>query len=352
MLYWLWRGVLFIFEFLTSPDNHVIGGLGTLGQFCRALQELSVVLPSSLYHVASREILQENQLQAVTGLIYADVLELVGSVVSDVILPGQSEQSSTAGGIRRVVVNNAREHHHHHHFTRWNQGAGISVNTNVPIATGSAPTSPTGSMATKKQSSLTQWKNHLRTILEQAGYHSTLLQRELNHLQERERSGRFRQITMLFDEIEEAEEIEKECRRNLREVEQSLGNTAGDHEHPNRRHSDSTQSSGSEPKLGEHLAGLDETQASLSRRYKAARQAKDAAYAKLREEAGHIKCDVCIYTAFENSGPRGSKDHEVAFSSDLREFSNILEGEGSGKSGSNDSEDPGVTTQRKALFKL
>ncbi|KAF8416955.1 hypothetical protein EV426DRAFT_721513 [Tirmania nivea] len=353
---WLWRGVLFIFELFTSQDNNVAGGLWTLEQFCRALQELSVVLPSSLYHVPSREILQEKQVQAVTGSIYADVLELIGSVVRDVILPGQLEQSCPGGGIRQTIMSKTREHHH---FTRWNQGVGISVNTNVPAAGGSAPTSPTGSIATRKQPSLQEWKNRLRTILEQIGYHSQLLQRELRHLQEKEKSGRFRQITKLFDEIEEAEEIEKECKRNLREMEQSMGNTTSDSKLSNRRRSDSSQCSkglllsgviteAGESGLDENFAGLEEKREKLTRQYKTVRQAKEAAYAKLLEEAGHIRCDVCTYTAFEDSGSKGSKDHDVVFSSNLREFSTFMGGEGSGS----DDEDSEVTTQRTALFKL
>ncbi|KAF8430794.1 hypothetical protein BGX38DRAFT_374557 [Terfezia claveryi] len=358
---WLWRGVHLIIEFLTSPDNNVAGGLWTLEQFCQALQELSVVLPSSLYRVPSREILHEKQVQAVTGFIYADVLELIVSVVRDVILPVQPEQSSPGGIIRQAIMGKTREHHHH--FTRWNQGARMSINTNVPATGGSAPTSPTSSVATKKQPSLPEWKNCLRTVLEQVGYHSKLLQRELSHLQVKEKSARFREITQLFDKIEEAEDTEKECRRCLREVEQLMGNTPSDYKHPNRRRSDSSQSSEELPLsevtiraggsgLGEHLAGLEEKRVELVRKYKTARQEKEAACAKLYEEAGHIKCDVCTYTAFEDSGPKGTQDHEVVFSSNLREFSSFIGGEGIENSESDNSEDSGVTTQRKALFKL
>ena len=87
----------------------------------------------------------------------------------------------------------------------------------------------------------------------------------------------------------------------------------------------------------------------LHRQCNTARQAKKAAYAKLLEEAGHIKCDVCTYTAYEDPGPKASKDYDVAFSSNLREFADLIGGEGSGN---NDSKDSGTATERKALFKL
>lgn len=355
VLYWLWRGVGFLFDYLASSETPIVDVAGSvLEAFCRALQELSIVLPSSLYHVRSKEMLLDPQVEAATGLIYADILELVGSVVQDVILPAQpTSGSSSTGGIRQALMGKAREHHHSHSISN----VGISLNTNVPPATASAPTSPTSPVGGKKQSSLLSWKMHIRTALEQVSYHSKLLQSKLSHLQAKEQTGRFGKISAFFDDAEEAETIEQECRRELEEL---AGNN--NPEAVLRRGSESSSSSGGLPLDGLRLdggslsvEGMQGRKAELVQQCRAARQAKKQAYARALEEAGHIKCDVCTYTAFEASGVEEHEqedDHLVHFSANLREFSDSFGGAAKSEKAGKDSEEATAPPRRRNLFRL
>lgn len=324
VFHWLWRGIDFVFRSLSSVEIITAIGPAALELFCSALHELSVVLPNSLNYVAGKGLMLD--VQDVIGLLYADVLQLVGSVVREVLLPSQpSAPLSIGGGIRQAFKGMARDYNN---ATQKSSGEKITVNTNVPPATaGSSPGSPT---SLKKPATLEQWKVQLRTILELVIYHSKILHNEVSRLQAEERLRRVEKITNQFEMADEAE-------REMRKLEQLL-KTEG----RQQRGAGSSLSPGgiltdSSPLSGGSVGPSEEPKATLTQQYMSSKQLKKEAFRAAFAEAEGMKCDIFIYTAFEGDAYHGR------FLEDLGKLSQYLSERGTGQN----SESPS-----KAEFRL
>ncbi|KAF8461340.1 hypothetical protein BDZ91DRAFT_737167 [Kalaharituber pfeilii] len=323
--FFLWKGIEIVFDQLTRPEGF---SSSALDAYCSALHELTLILPSSLYYVSEKAVLEDEIIKGATGHIYADIFDLVASATRDVTphVAGQPQ------GFR-----------HHVHFSPRNTSL-----SDRPYTSGTAK--PTGSILKigRKPQILKQWRMQLKTILEQVGYHSKLLHSELSMLQQKEQSARFENITRLFDEADKAADNEKECKRKLRDLEQRMDYTPGSQEHVEqgqpRRNSDSSSSSDGNRDVAEipglldldphNFEHMNEIREKLVRDYREARTAKLSAFDKLLAEAGHIKCDVCVYTAYEDTGApedNHERDYDVSFSSTLRTFTDLVNGMGASK---------------------
>lgn len=320
VFHWLWRGIGFVFQSLSSQET--IGAIGStaLGVFCSTLQELSVVLPNSLNYVAGKGLMPD--VKDVIGLLYSDVLQLVGSVVKEVLVPSQPSASFfTGGGIRQTLIEMA-----YHYSAPKNSGEKITINTNIPPPAGeSNPGSPA---SLKRPVTLEPWKVQLRTTMELVIYHAKNLHNEVSQLQEEERIRRIEKIMNQFEEADKAESELRELEHLMKtEGQQQKGTGPGDQL--------------TDPKCSHMNNGSmdtpEEAKPTLIQQYVSIKQRKKEAYKEAFEEAGGMKCDIFIYTAFEKDA------HHHRFLEDLGKLSQYLSEGGTGQS----SESPS-----KAVFRL
>ncbi|KAI5783925.1 hypothetical protein DFH27DRAFT_274756 [Peziza echinospora] len=372
----LWKALEVEFEYLTRPEVP----FAHLDLFCTSLQELTTLLPSSLFQVPEKAILEDPDMEAVMGLIYADILALVASGAQEIIPQNQPSGVNVFNtlynsAIRRPI--RGRVHNHHLHFSHKQVAGGSTtsavqpqrqvaggrfgmqrVNTNVNPVNNSAlqsPTSPTSASVHpfRRTPSTSVWEQTLRTVLEQVKYHSQLLQSELSQLQALEQKGRFEAIETLLDEVDVTRKAEEEAKRAAKEIDAALERFYGKEKDAERRPAfkegdseDSMASSGSASphqdsdddgtEVGESSAGgsrnpdatreeLEQEKAELVKLYHDAKAAKRTVLTKLLDEAGHIKCDVCVFTAYDKMDREGN-DYSLDFSSNIREFTTLIGG--------------------------
>lgn len=255
----LWTGLEVVLDCLTRQD--VGGGLpfAFLDIFCTSLRELATVLPSSLNYIQTRGILEDVEVQALMGFIYAYILELVVAPAR-CIAPffqgyvgtaggcstGGGYSGGGAGGTSGIIRGTLRQHITHgaqHLSPRLPAAAGTSSFRGAPRSPASRPPmSSSGAGATEADSSTTpgppqissanrapisrdypsttHWENQVRSILEKVIYHSRLVQSELVQLEASQQRERFDVIARLFEEAEEARKKEGEERRKLQELEE------------------------------------------------------------------------------------------------------------------------------------
>ena len=265
------------------------------------------------------------------GFIYADILNLISSFTRDILPQSNVQVSSSsdawslfpfAGSHSGRIKQALKVRIAHHPSRRSAQSTG-----------GVSAPQTAGRSILNRQPAKDQWASNMRTVLEKVGYHSKLLHKALNQLRAQEQHRRFQRIADLFKEVEQAEMEEEEANSRRRKVDMLLRQS---HQSGlldvNIEHSSMSASSlTASVDFDEAGRGPDDSRSDTlrakreeyGRKASEAYRKKNQGYQKLMEEAGHIQCNVFMFTAFAVDGPE-QQDFKVDRPTTVKQFADIV----------------------------